>query len=133
VLVLGLSGAASADKKPKLTLKANPSMAISPANIHFAADLTGGANDDQEFYCPGVEWDWGDGTRSEESADCDAYVAGKTEITRHFSATHTYRVQEDPDTIMQTDFRVQLRLKKSGKVIASAGTNLKVRPGIGLR
>jgi len=129
VLVLGVSGTTSADKKPKLSLRATPAMAISPVDVHFAGDLTGGANDDQDFYCPAIEWDWGDGTRSEESADCDPYVAGKTEITRRFSAVHTYRVQDDVGVIPQTDFRVQLRLKKRGKVIASASTNVKVRPG----
>jgi hypothetical protein len=125
VLSLLFSGAASGDKdkRPKLSLKANPSMAFSPARIVVTADVNGGADDDQELYCPTVEWEWGDDTKSDQSADCDPYEAGKTQIKRRFTTEHVYR--------MQGDYRIQLRLKKSGKVVASASTNVKVRPGLG--
>src|SRR5436190_1779355 len=72
-LALGASGAGSddKDKKPKITVKANPSMGMSPARIVASADLNGGANDYEEFYCPAIEWEWGDDTKSTTSADCD--------------------------------------------------------------
>jgi hypothetical protein len=126
------TGLAALADKPKLTLKANPVMAYSPAHIVFTADLTGGANDDQGLYCLGVEWEWGDGTKSEDSADCDPFEAGKSEIKRRFVNDHTYHIEEPqpfgagaPD---YRDFRVQLRLRKSGKVILSGGTTVKVHP-----
>src|SRR5262249_16135088 len=55
------------DARPKLTLKAQPMMAIAPARVVFSAELTGGSNDFQEYYCPTVEWEWGDDTRSEST------------------------------------------------------------------
>ena len=118
--------------KPKLTLKANPTMAFSPARIVVTADLTGGASDDEKLYCPAIEWDWGDGTRSEDSADCEPFQPGKSEIKRHFTAEHTFQM-EDPSGGMgqQIDYRdvhIQLRLKKSGKTVVSGGTTVKIKP-----
>jgi hypothetical protein len=126
------SGAGAAPDKPKLALKANPPMAFSPARIVVTGELTGVANDNQDFYCPSVEWEWGDGTKSEESADCEPYEAGKSEIKRHFTTDHTYRIEEVqgiPPGAQQDyhDFHIQLRLRKSGKVIASAGTTVKIK------
>ena len=50
-------------KRPKITLKAQPLIAMAPARVVLTAELVGGANDFEEFYCPTVEWDWGDGTQ----------------------------------------------------------------------
>jgi hypothetical protein len=88
-----------------------------------SADLTGGPDDFQEFYCAGVEWDWGDDTRSNNSADCEPYEAGKSQIKRRFTAEHVYRTAGD--------YRIQFRLKKQSKALAAATTSVKVRPGIG--
>ena len=66
------------DSRPKVSLKAQPVIAMSPARVVLTAELTGGANDFQEFYCPAIEWDWGDDTRSEKSDDCAPYEAGKS-------------------------------------------------------
>lgn len=126
------SGLAARADKAKLTVKANPVMANSPAHIVFTADLTGGASDDQSLYCLGVEWEWGDGTKSEDTADCDPFEAGKSEIKRRFINDHTYQIEEtQPFSAGPSDyrdFRVQLRLRKSGKVILSGGTTVKVHP-----
>ena len=131
LLVSSASGAVA--EKPKLALKANPPMAFSPARIVVTGDLTGVADDNQDFYCPAVEWEWGDGTKSEDSADCEPYQAGKSEIKRHFTTDHTYRIEEPPPVPSGAqpqdyhDFHIQLRLKKNGKVIASAGTTVKIK------
>jgi hypothetical protein len=131
VLALALGAATAAADKPKLTLKANPTMAFSPARIVVSADLAGGPND-QQLYCLAVEWEWGDGTKSEDSADCEPFDAGKTDIRRHFTADHTYRMEEPPAGVgQQTDYRdvhIQLRLKKGGKVVVSGGTTVKIKP-----
>ena len=117
-LALTTAVAATADK-PKLTVKANPTMAFSPARIVATADITGGADNDQQLYCLAVEWDWDDGTKSGDSADCEPFEAGKTEIKRHFTTDHTYRIEEPntgtgTNTIDYRDFHVQLRLKNNG-------------------
>jgi hypothetical protein len=109
-------------KKPTLTLRASPPISFSPANILLVAELKGGPDDFEEYYCPAVEWDWGDGTRSESSADCDPFEAGKSTITRRFSKQHTYNIQGR--------YRVQVRLKRNSKLLTSASTNIQVRAGI---
>ena len=59
--------------------------------VASSAELIGGANDSEEFYCPTIEWDWGDGTQSESSVDCEPYEAGKSEIKRRFTVSHVFR------------------------------------------
>ena len=59
MLALALSGSDDKPKRPKLSVKVNPAMAMSPARVVASADLSGGADDFEEFYCTGVEWDWG--------------------------------------------------------------------------
>ena len=108
-------------KRPKLTLKAQPAIAMSPARIVLTAELVGGPNDYEEYYCPGVEWDWGDGTQSESSNDCAPYEAGKSEIKRRFTTEHIFRAGM---------FRVSIRLKRREKAIALATVNIQVRPGL---
>lgn len=129
VAAVMLTGAAD---KAKMTVKANPTMGFSPARIVVTADVTGGANDDQQLYCPAVEWEWGDGTTSEQSADCDPYQAGKSEIKRHFTTEHTYEVENSFDAGRPSDdyreFRIQLRLKRNGKTVLSGGTSVKIKP-----
>jgi hypothetical protein len=88
-----------------------------------SADINGGPDDYEEYYCAGVEWDWGDDTRSNNSADCDPYEAGKSQIKRRFTADHVYRISGE--------YRIQFRLKKKDKPIAAASTSVKIRPGLG--
>ena len=123
MLALSLSGGPDKPKKPKLSVKVNPAMAISPARVVASADINGGPDDFEEFYCAGVEWDWGDDTRSNNSADCDPYEAGKSQIKRRFTADHVYRTAGD--------YRVQFRLKKKDKALAAASASVKIRPGLG--
>lgn len=123
MLALSLSGGPDKPKKPKLSVKVNPAMAISPARVVASADINGGPDDFEEFYCAAVEWDWGDDTRSNNSADCDPYEAGKSQIKRRFTADHVYRTAGD--------YRVQFRLKKKDKALAAASASVKIRPGLG--
>ena len=109
------------DKKPSLSLKANPPVGFSPLHVRAAVDIRGGANDYAEFYCPSIEWDWGDGTVSENSSDCDPYEAGKSAIRRRFTADHVY--------YQSGAFRVAFRLKQKNRVVAMTSVNIQVRPG----
>jgi hypothetical protein len=110
------------NQKPALSVRASPPISFSPATIHVVAELKGGPDDFEELYCPTVEWDWGDGTRSEAGNDCDPYQAGVSQILRRFSTDHIYN--------MAGRFRVSLRLKRNTKVVTSATTNIQVRPGL---
>jgi hypothetical protein len=109
-------------KKPSLSVRATPAVSFSPARVRAVAELKGGPDDYQELYCAAVEWDWGDLTQSEAATDCEPYEAGKSEIVRRFSGEHTYRTSGR--------YRLQIRLKRNGKVLAAANTSVQVRPGV---
>lgn len=109
------------DKKPSLSLKANPPVGFSPLHVSAVVDVRGGPDDYAEFYCPSIEWDWGDGTVSENSSDCDPYEAGKSTIRRRFSADHIY--------YQSGAFRAVFRLKQKNRAVAVASVNIQVRPG----
>lgn len=111
------------NKKPSLSLKASPAVSFAPARIVIVAEVKGGSNDYEEFYCPSIEWDWGDLTTSTAEADCEPYEAGKSEIRRRYTVEHRYK---NPG-----GFKIVLRLKKGNKVVATANTMVQVRAGLG--
>src|SRR4030095_6426104 len=81
------------DKKPSLSLRATPPVGFSPLKVRIVVDVRGGADDYADFYFPTIEWDWGDGTVSGNSEDCDPYQAGKSSIKRRYSIEHVFRQQ----------------------------------------
>jgi hypothetical protein len=111
----------AADPRPRISLKAQPMIAMAPARIVLTAELTGGVNDYEEFYCTAVEWEWGDGTKSESSSDCAPYEAGKSEIKRRFTVEHVFRMGS---------YRVMFHLKRHEKAVGNATINIQVRPGL---
>ena len=109
------------DKRPSLKLTARPALGMSPARVVLTADLNGGPNDAEDYYCPTVEWDWGDGTTSETTNDCEPYEPGKSEFQRRYTIVHIFRAG---------NYRVALRLKKRDKMVTSATVSIEIRPGI---
>ena len=110
------------DKKPSLSLKATPPVGFSPLKVRLVVDVKGGSDDYEEFYCPSIEWDWGDGTVSENSEDCDPYQPGKSEIRRRYTVEHVFR--------QAGTYQVFFRLKQKARVIAAISANVEVRPGV---
>jgi hypothetical protein len=110
------------DKKPSLSLRATPPVGFSPLKVRLVVDVKGGADDYADFYCPAIEWDWGDGTVSGNSEDCDPYQAGKSAIKRRYSIEHVFR---QPGT-----WQVFFRLKQRDRVIAASSSNVQVRAGV---
>src|SRR5690242_5108290 len=53
--------AQGADKRPSLALKATPQVAFAPAKVVVRAEVKGGPDDFEDFYCAAVEWVWDDG------------------------------------------------------------------------
>ena len=92
------------------------------ARVVFVADLKGGSDDFEEFYCADVEWEWGDGTESENAIDCEPYESGKSKIQRHFATEHRYETAGE--------YRVVFRLKRQDKVVGAGTTVVRVRPGL---
>ena len=109
-------------KKPSVTLRATPALGFAPLKVRVVADIKGGPNDYEDFYCASIEWDWADGTTSESSEDCSPYEPGKSAIERRFSAEHTFRQGGQYD--------VAFRLKQKKKVVGLARAVVRVRTGI---
>jgi hypothetical protein len=115
-------GAASAHlKKPRLDLRAAPRMAFSPVSVLLTAELVGG-DDSDEFYCPALEWDWDDGTRSVHEEDCAPFAPG-TALERRFTAQHAYR--------SAGAYAVKVTMRRSSRVLSVATARIDVRPGLG--
>jgi hypothetical protein len=111
------------NKKPSLSLKASPAVSFAPARVIIVAEVKGGVDNDEEFYCPTVEWEWGDFTQSVVEADCEPYAPGKSEIKRRYTVEHQFK---NPGS-----FRIVLRLKKGSKVIGQGTAQIQVRAGLG--
>jgi hypothetical protein len=124
LLACALPGAAAEkDKgKPHLELRSAPRFAFSPVNVLFTAELKGGG-DIEQYYCPEVEWEWGDGGKSVQESDCPPFVAGETKIDRRFTNYHEYR--------RAGNYRITVSLRKADDTIAKTSVTLQVKPGIG--
>ena len=118
-------------KKPGLDLRQRPLFPQSPADMTFTAELRGG-EDDEDFYCPTVEWEWGDGarhgggesgTKSVEEGDCEPYQPGVSKIQRRFEKEHRFSEWGD--------YRVQITLRKANRVIARQSKTVTVKAGAG--
>lgn len=83
--------AARQEGAPSISVKVSPSNGVSPLDIVVTAELKGGSNDFEDFYCATVVWEWGDGTKSESTPACEPYEAGKSAITRRYEQRHTFR------------------------------------------
>jgi hypothetical protein len=125
---LGIQSAAqpaepSGAARPKITVRAQPAVAITPARVVLTAEVIGGADDFEEYYCPSIEWDWGDDTVSQATTDCEPYETGRSSIRRRYAVEHVFR---RPGT-----FRISLRLKQRDKVVGSGTVSVivRARPG----
>jgi hypothetical protein len=108
-------------KRPRLALRAQPSVAVAPARIVLTAELVGGTDDLEEFYCPTIEWAWGDDTVSESTVDCEPYESGKSAIKRRYTVQHLFR--------RAGSYKVYFHLKRKDKTVASASATVMVQPG----
>jgi hypothetical protein len=104
-------------RKPRLDLRATPRVAMSPVNVFLLAELVGEPQG-EEFYCPGLEWEWGDGGRSAYESDCPPFAPG-AELERRFSATHAY--------LRPGDYQVTVKLRRADRSIATATASITVR------
>jgi hypothetical protein len=121
VAVFSFAGLATAGdggraKKPRLGLRASPRVAFSPVEVLIVGELKGGG-EHEDFYCPGLEWDWGDGSRSARESDCVPFAEG-AEIDRFYSARHAFRA---PGV-----YNVRLTLRRGGRAVAAASVAVAV-------
>ena len=113
---------ADAGRKARLDLRASPRVAFSPANVLLTAELVGGDDRAEEYYCPAIEWNWDDGAKSVHEADCDPWQPG-VELDRRFTATHAYRAAGT--------YRVTVTFRRADRAIAAANAQVTVHPGYG--
>lgn len=107
--------------RPELSLRASPRVGFAPADILFVAELRGGADDWEEFYCASIEWDWDDDTRSQSTPDCDPYEAGESRIRRRYSMRHRFEYGGR--------YEVRFRLLNRDDPVASARAVVELRGG----
>jgi hypothetical protein len=121
--VAALASAGSAQKlnRPRLDLRATPRVAFSPAIVLLTAELVGG-DEVEDFYCPSLEWEWGDGGRSAHESDCPPYQTG-SQLERRYTAEHGFR--------QAGDYNVKVTMRRSGRVLATASARIALRPGFG--
>jgi len=110
------------DRRPKLALRATPAISFSPARVNFTAELRGGSDGYEEYYCPSIEWEWGDGMQSESTQDCEPYEPGKSAIKRFYTASHVFD--------LSGRYTVVFKLKRDKKVLTTVNTVVQVRPGV---
>ncbi len=108
-------------RRPKIRLRAQPQVSIAPARVTLTAELQGGADDFEEYYCASVEWEWGDDTSSESTADCEPYEAGKSALKRRYTVQHQFR---RPGT-----YKVYFHLKNKDRILGSGTSTVQVQPG----
>lgn len=108
-------------RRPKIRMRAQPQVSIAPARITLSVALQGGADDFEEYYCAGVEWEWGDDTSSESTTDCEPYEAGKSQIKRRYTVQHQFR--------RPGSYKVYFHLKNKDRILGSGTTTLQVQPG----
>jgi hypothetical protein len=107
--------------RPRLDLRATPRIAFSPAVVLLTAELVGG-DELEDYYCPALEWEWGDGTHSVHESDCPPYQTG-TQLERRYTTEHGFR--------HAGDYNVKVTLRRSGRVLATASARIALRPGLG--
>jgi len=97
--------------KPHGSLRVNPRMGHAPVDV-LAIMLI--VNPGQLLYCSDLTWDWGNGTRSFHSADCDPTEAIPVRWVE--SRRHVYGVPGE--------YIITVSLSKSGRVITQLRTNI---------
>ena len=120
-LLTGFVTMAAQDREQdaSLRLRATPNVSFAPASVLFVGQIRGGPDDNEELYCPTVEWDWDDETISAQTVDCNPFEPGVTEIKRRFSVRHTFdyagrydvrlHLKQDDDVVMTSRVRVEVR------------------------
>jgi len=121
IAVVGVT-ASGKDSKPSIVVRAAPTVGFAPMRIVLTADVNGGPDDSEELYCATVEWDMGDGDKSEQKVDCDPYEPGKSLIKRRYVKEQVFQIPGD--------FRVLFTLKQKNKTVATGRTTIRVRPGL---
>ena len=94
---------------------------MAPVRVSATAEFKGGDDDYRDYYCPAVEWNWGDGTVSEAAVDCQPYEPGVSQFRRRYTSAHTYK--------RAGAYRISFRLKMKDRVLVSQTTMVRLLGG----
>lgn len=114
-----LAGTAAAAEGPEVELKPVRKIWILPAgacevDVTFRLEVKDGG--DERYYCPEVEWEWEDGTRSISESDCPPF--DEAEEDRRFVRRKTHGIQRAGRWV------IRVRLSKAGELIHEAKTDV---------
>ena len=109
------------EKKPSVSLRASPPVGLSPLRVRLTVEIRGGDDDFADFYCPSIEWDFGDDAVSGSSEDCEPYKRGTSKIQRRYTTEHVFRYFGDDR------YTVRFLMKQGSRVVSTATTNVTVR------
>jgi hypothetical protein len=115
--------------KPSVSVRASPNVGFAPMRVVITAEIKGGPDDYEEFYCPTIEWDIvsldgrGDGAKSEQKLECDPYQAGTSEIKRRYIREQVFK--------FSGEYNIKFNLKQKSKVVGGGRTSIKIRSGLG--
>jgi hypothetical protein len=92
-------------------------MAIgAPVNVLVVAELLGG-DQIEDYYCPALDWEWGDGSRSVRESDCPPMETGVA-FVRRFTAEHVYHGRGT--------YNVRVTLRHVSRSLAAASATVTV-------
>jgi hypothetical protein len=80
---------AASSNQPNLTITASPRQGFTPLRVTFRGELQGVDTNDEEYYCLQEIWDFGDGARSSEKANCEPY-SSDSKVKTEFFMDHVY-------------------------------------------
>lgn len=92
---------------PQLEVIAEPVSGEVPLVVTFTAKLRGAESNDKRFYCPSIEWSFGDGTNEAIAATCVPYTPD-VQVQATYETTHRY---EKPGTYTVTFMLNELQSK----------------------
>jgi hypothetical protein len=123
-LTLGMMG--SPKPKPVVKLEALPRMAMLPpapvpVRVRFRLLVKDGG--DQDYYCPRVEWEWEDGTRSSDEGECAPFEEAA-------APDHTKRLVREREFWLPGTYTVTVRLFKADRFIHRAQTQFEMQGDI---
>jgi hypothetical protein len=81
-----------------LNLMADVVEGVAPLQVNLTSELSGGADNNRDYYCAKSRFEFGDGISRENSPSCPAWTES-SQIERHFQTSYSYH---EPGTYQAT-------------------------------
>jgi len=114
-----LALAAAAPKVDLRPIKTFSTLIIGHCSVDVVLKLAIEDHNVEDYYCPRVEWEWEDGTRSTEEADCEPFESARPEDHRK-TWTRSWGAKTAGTHV------VKVRLYKGDKLVRIIQTQVRV-------